>query len=124
MPKSGWRRSIIVSSRARKKSVAGDGGLYVPDCFENIYGKCMKAKSYSDLCSTILSSFFPEIDISDDVESAYMKFSTNPPLCIKSRGPSCNGAIPWTDLRLHVPEKAKQISMVWKLKMGFIPKRF
>ena len=77
------RGESVRGSEAIMKGIAGDGGLYVPDCFENIYGKCMKAKSYSDLCSTVLSSFFPEIDISGDVESAYMKFSTNPPLCIK-----------------------------------------
>ena len=80
------RGESVRGSEAIMKGIAGDGGLYVPDCFENIYGKCMKAKSYSDLCSTVLSSFFPEIDISGDVESAYMKFSTNPPLCIKKAG--------------------------------------
>lgn len=80
------RGEKIRGSEAIMKGIAGDGGLYVPDCFENIYEKCMKAKSYSDLCSTVLSSFFPEIDISGDVESAYKKFSTDPPLCIKKTG--------------------------------------
>lgn len=76
----------VSGSKAIIHGIASDGGLYVPEKFENIYKECMEMDNYSDVCNKVLSSFFPEIGISEQVEMAYSKFSENPPVIIKKAG--------------------------------------
>lgn len=76
----------VSAAKAIILGIATDGGLYVPEKFENIYKECMEMSNYTDVCNKVLSSFFPEIDISEQVETAYSKFSTNPPVVINKAG--------------------------------------
>lgn len=68
----------VTGAQAIIKGISDNGGLYVSDKFENLSRVIEQEASYSELCIQILESFFPEIKIDKEIETAYKKFCTDP----------------------------------------------
>ncbi|MGB5824170.1 MAG: threonine synthase [Proteocatella sp.] len=77
---------IITGPQAIIRGIATDGGLYVPDRFRNIDYILKMDGSYCELCLEILKSFFPELELKNDIEKAYSKFYKNPPAQLEKLG--------------------------------------
>lgn len=77
---------IITGPQAIIRGIASDGGLYVPDRFRNIDYILESKGSYCELCFEVMKSFFPELELENDIEKAYRKFYKNPPAQLKKLG--------------------------------------
>ena len=80
------KNEIISGSKAIIKGIADDGGLYVPSEFKNIEHVLNKDTGYENLCEEVIGAFFPELELSSEIKSAYSKFYKKEPASVVKVG--------------------------------------
>ncbi len=69
--------NIASGAQAILQGIASDGGLFVPQKFEDLSDLALVRLPYDKLCERILKSFFPELELSEEIKEAYAKFGVS-----------------------------------------------
>lgn len=68
--------NAVSGPEAILQGIASDGGLFVPEEFPNLSALVGKDLSYEETLEFILSAFFLELDLTNELKNIYKKFET------------------------------------------------
>ena len=69
------QQHVVSGAQAILQGIADDGGLFVPEKFENLSDLIQERSPYHKLCERILESFFPQLSFGEEIKEAYDRFA-------------------------------------------------